>query len=75
MRIYQGSFIKGGTYYNQRTGRKERFSRIVRMPPNSTKRSGSDSPGRALLNIVFFRTTIAPPQIIPLHAPPKPRQI
>jgi len=31
MRIYQGSFVKGGTYCNQRTGRKERFSRIVRM--------------------------------------------
>jgi elongation factor G len=31
MRIYQGKFVKGGTYYNQRTGRKERFSRIVRM--------------------------------------------
>jgi len=31
MRLYQGSFRKGGTYYNQRTGRKERFSRIVRV--------------------------------------------
>ena len=31
MRIYQGRFVKGGTYFNQRTGRKERFSRIVRM--------------------------------------------
>lgn len=31
MRIYQGRFEKGGSYYNQRTGRKERFSRIVRM--------------------------------------------
>ncbi len=31
MRIYQGRFQKGGTYVNQRTGRKERFSRIVRM--------------------------------------------
>jgi elongation factor G len=31
MRIYQGRFVKGGTYYNQRNGRKERFSRIVRM--------------------------------------------
>jgi elongation factor G len=31
MRLYQGKFVKGGTYYNQRTGRKERFSRIVRM--------------------------------------------
>ena len=31
MRIYQGRITKGATYYNQRTGRKERFSRIVRM--------------------------------------------
>ena len=31
MRLYQGRFVKGGTYFNQRTGRKERFSRIVRM--------------------------------------------
>jgi elongation factor G len=31
MRLYQGKFVKGGTYYNQRTGRKERFSRILRM--------------------------------------------
>ena len=31
MRIYQGRFVKGGTYFNQRNGRKERFSRIVRM--------------------------------------------
>ncbi|MCE5267821.1 MAG: elongation factor G [Planctomycetaceae bacterium] len=31
MRLYQGQFVKGGTYYNQRTGRKERLGRIVRM--------------------------------------------
>ncbi len=31
MRIYQGKFVKGDSYYNQRNGRKERFSRIVRM--------------------------------------------
>ncbi len=31
MRLYQGRFVKGDTYINQRTGRKERFSRIVRM--------------------------------------------
>lgn len=30
-RIYQGKFVKGESYYNQRTGRKERFGRIVRM--------------------------------------------
>ncbi len=31
MRLYQGKIEKGQTYVNQRTGRKERFSRIVRM--------------------------------------------
>jgi elongation factor G len=30
-RVYQGTVKKGEMYYNQRTGRKERFSRIVRM--------------------------------------------
>lgn len=40
MRIYQGKIEKGGTYVNQRTGRKERFSRIVRM--HSEKREEID---------------------------------
>ncbi|MCA9247857.1 MAG: elongation factor G [Planctomycetales bacterium] len=31
MRIYQGTVKKGEMYFNQRTTRKERFSRIVRM--------------------------------------------
>ncbi len=31
MRLYQGRFAKGESYFNQRTGRKERFGRIVRM--------------------------------------------
>ncbi len=31
MRIYQGKFEKGQMYFNQRTGRKSRFSRILRM--------------------------------------------
>ncbi len=31
MRIYQGKLTRGGSYYNQRNGRKERLSRIVRM--------------------------------------------
>jgi elongation factor G len=31
MRLYQGAIAKGETYYNQRTGQKQRFSRIVRM--------------------------------------------
>ena len=40
MRIYQGQIAKGETYVNQRTGRKERFSRIVRM--HSDKREEID---------------------------------
>ncbi len=31
LRVYQGKINKGEMYTNQRTGRKERFSRIVRM--------------------------------------------
>ena len=31
MRIYQGKIKKGEQYINQRTGRKQRFSRILRM--------------------------------------------
>ncbi|MGD0901048.1 MAG: elongation factor G [Thermoguttaceae bacterium] len=45
MRIYQGSFAKGGTYYNQRTGRKERFSRIVRMHADQREDVESASAG------------------------------
>ena len=41
MRIYQGTISKGEMYVNQRTGRKERFSRIVRM--HSDKREEIDS--------------------------------
>ncbi|MGC6441982.1 MAG: elongation factor G [Rubripirellula sp.] len=40
MRIYQGTIAKGENYVNQRTGRKERFSRIVRM--HSDKREEID---------------------------------
>jgi len=43
MRIYQGRFNKGGTYYNQRTRRKERFSRIVRM--HAAERQDIESAG------------------------------
>ncbi len=31
VRVYQGTFRKGEQYYNQRTSRKERISRILRM--------------------------------------------
>lgn len=37
MRLYQGRIEKGNTYINQRTGRKERFSRIVRMHADERK--------------------------------------
>ena len=40
-RIYQGTVKKGETYINQRTGRKERFSRILRM--HADKREEVDS--------------------------------
>lgn len=30
-RLYQGTIKKGESYFNQRTGKKQRFSRIVRM--------------------------------------------
>jgi len=42
-RIYQGKAVKGETYYNQRTGKKERFSRIVRM--HADKREEIDGAG------------------------------
>ncbi|MDR1291592.1 MAG: elongation factor G [Planctomycetaceae bacterium] len=35
IRIYQGTFKKGESYYNQRSGNKERISRIFRMHANS----------------------------------------
>ncbi len=41
MRIYQGQISKGAQYFNQRTGKKERFSRIVRM--HSDKREEIDT--------------------------------
>ncbi len=40
-RIYQGTITKGETYYNQRTGQKQRFSRIVKM--HADKREEIDS--------------------------------
>jgi len=40
LRIYQGTIKKGEMYFNQRTGRKDRFSRIVRM--HSDKREEID---------------------------------
>jgi elongation factor G len=42
-RIYQGTVKKGEMYINQRTGKKERFSRIVRM--HADERSEVDEAG------------------------------
>ncbi len=44
-RIYQGTVTKGETYYNQRTGKKERFSRIVKMHSNNREEINSASAG------------------------------
>ncbi|MEK6236499.1 MAG: elongation factor G, partial [Planctomycetales bacterium] len=41
MRVYQGTIKKGESYYSQRTGKKERFSRIVQM--HAAKREDVDS--------------------------------
>src|SRR4029079_17915239 len=41
MRIYQGKVSKGEMLYNQRTGRKDRFSRIVKM--HADKREETDT--------------------------------
>lgn len=44
-RIYQGMIKKGETYYNQRTGRKERFSRILRMHADKREEIDEAGPG------------------------------
>ena len=41
LRVYQGKVTKGDMLYNQRTGRKDRFSRIVKM--HADKREEVDS--------------------------------
>ncbi|HEV2968655.1 MAG TPA: EF-Tu/IF-2/RF-3 family GTPase, partial [Pirellulales bacterium] len=41
MRVYQGKIEKGEMYFNQRTGQKQRFSRIVKM--HADKRAEIDS--------------------------------
>jgi elongation factor G len=45
VRLYQGQITKGGTYFNQRTSRKERFSRIVRMHADKREEIDSASAG------------------------------
>ena len=44
-RIYQGTINKGDTHYNQRTGQKHRFSRIVRMHADKREEVDSASAG------------------------------
>jgi len=44
-RIYQGRVEKGGTYYNQRTGKKDRFSRIVKMHADKREEINTASAG------------------------------
>ena len=45
MRIYQGTFAKGQQYFNQRTRRKERFSRIVKMHADQREEIEVAGPG------------------------------
>ena len=45
MRIYQGTVAQGGTFYNQRTGKKERFSRILRMHADKREDMSEAGPG------------------------------
>jgi elongation factor G len=45
MRVYQGTVTKGDSYVNQRTSRKERFSRLVRMHANKREDIDSASAG------------------------------
>ncbi|HVU87737.1 MAG TPA: elongation factor G [Pirellulales bacterium] len=44
-RIYQGTINKGDMHYNQRTGQKHRFSRIVRMHADKREEVDSASAG------------------------------
>ena len=45
MRIYQGTIKKGEMYFNQRTGQKQRFSRIVKMHADKREEIDSASAG------------------------------
>jgi elongation factor G len=44
-RVYQGKVEKGGSYFNQRTGKKDRFSRIVKMHADKREEIDSASAG------------------------------
>ncbi len=45
LRVYQGKINKGEMYVNQRTGRKDRFSRIVRMHADAREEIDSAEAG------------------------------
>jgi elongation factor G len=45
LRIYQGTIHKGESHFNQRTGQKHRFSRIVRMHADKREEVDSASAG------------------------------
>jgi elongation factor G len=45
MRLFQGTVQKGQMYYNQRTGKKDRFSRIVRMHADKREEMDTASAG------------------------------
>ncbi len=45
MRVYQGRLVKGETYYNQRSGRKERIGRLVRMHADQREEISAASAG------------------------------
>ena len=45
MRVYQGKLLKGESYYNQRTGRKERLGRLVRMHADQREEIAEASAG------------------------------
>jgi elongation factor G len=45
VRLYQGTIDKGQMYYNQRTGQKERFSRIFKMHADQREEIDSASAG------------------------------
>src|SRR5207237_9006343 len=44
-RVYQGTIKKGDTHFNQRTGQKQRFSRILRMHADKREEIDSASAG------------------------------
>ncbi len=45
LRIYQGCIVKGESYFNQRTGNRERFGRIVRLHANKREEISEAGPG------------------------------